>query len=112
MSLAGTLIGPRRTVAVEHFASPPAPEAHEVALGATLGQPVVGEGMPHEVGVDPTEPGPDSPTAEHGGHTGLLKRVAPPCQPEVLCGPAMGRLSTQVVVARSMARAVLAPTGT
>jgi len=46
--------------------------AHEVALGTALGQPRVGEGMSHEVGVDPTEARPDSPAVEHGGHAGLL----------------------------------------
>jgi len=43
MSVAGAFVGGARSVAGEHGAGLPTGEPHQVALGAAVGQPVMGE---------------------------------------------------------------------
>ena len=45
-------LGRLRTVAVEHLPAAPAEEVHEVAFVAAVGEPLMGEGVPEEVGMN------------------------------------------------------------
>ena len=51
MGLAGPGISSRGPIALQHGARLPAGQAHQVGLPATLGQPLVGEGVPQLVPV-------------------------------------------------------------
>jgi hypothetical protein len=53
VGLAGASIGGRGAVALEHGAGLPAGDAHEIDLSTTLGEPLVREGVPELVRVQP-----------------------------------------------------------
>jgi hypothetical protein len=50
VSVAGAGVGGAGAVAGHHRPRPPPSQAHQVHLGATLGKPLVGEGMAELVG--------------------------------------------------------------
>jgi hypothetical protein len=55
VGLAGASIGGRGAVPLGHGAGLPAGDAHEINLSATLGEPLVGEGVPELVRVQSRE---------------------------------------------------------
>src|SRR5262249_5998820 len=65
MGVAGALIGGARAAPREHLPGPPPSEAHEVALGAALREPRVGERVPKLMRMDRPETGFDTATPEH-----------------------------------------------
>jgi len=54
--LAGTSIGRRGAVALEHGAGPPGGEPHQVHLAAAVCKPLMREGVPELVGMQAGEP--------------------------------------------------------
>jgi hypothetical protein len=65
MRVAGAGVGGAGAVAGHHRPRPPPGQAHQVHLGATLGKPLVGEGVAELVGVQAGQPGLPASTFEH-----------------------------------------------
>jgi conjugative relaxase-like TrwC/TraI family protein len=63
--LTSTGVGCTRTVPLEHRPPLPPGDLHQIGLGATLHQPLMGEGVPQLVGMQSWQPRPSAPTAQH-----------------------------------------------
>ena len=65
MRFAGAGVGGAGAVAGHHRPRPPPGQAHQVDLGATLGKPLVSEGVAELVGVQAGQPGLPTAAFEH-----------------------------------------------
>ena len=65
MRFACALIRSARAVPLEHLSGSPSCEAHEIAFGSAVREPLVGEGMAELMRADLAEPGLLAPSAQH-----------------------------------------------
>jgi hypothetical protein len=100
VGLAGAGVGGGGAVALKHDAGLPAGDPHKVALGTTLGEPLMSEGMAQLVGVQSREARSGATTAQHH-HQPLISESALLPQPQPRQGGMLvADASAQVAVQR------------
>jgi len=77
------------SVPVEHLPAAPANQPHQIPLIPPVGQPLVSEGVPEEVGVDVSDPGLLPPALDDGADAWRAEWTSE-SEPQSVCGGGVG----------------------